>query len=238
MEHGRLQETFDRIVQSGAADNSAYRIILQDYINFHLILVIGGAVCAFFISIVTGFAWKRFIKNVRAKPNTTSKFELRAYLLFTLVGSASALIILMLVAINLSTVLAPQDGFEQAVADIAARRETRATALHEALNLWLLSGDQQVPAMLQQAVRDRLSWQLPKMVICGVLFATLSVIATLIWNALIKRSRTSENMAQPKQIILTLLGILALPAMFILLIMTLANGEASFAPITITLLSG
>lgn len=235
---GSLQETIDRIVKSGATDNLAYNIVFQDYVKFHLVFVIGGAVCLLAISILTGFAWWRFIKNVRAQANTISKFELRTYLLFALVGTLSALIILMFVIVNLGTVLAPQEGFELAIADIVARSGTKTAELHEAVNLWLVSGDGQVPEIVRQAVNDRLSWQQPKMVICGVLFVILSVFATIIWSALIKRSRSPKSMTESKWILLTLLGILALPVIFLLLIMTLANAEASFAPITISLLSG
>ena len=238
MEPGSLEETFRRIVQSGTTDNAAYSILRQDYIDFHLVLVIGGAACGFAILILAGLAWTRFVRHLRAKPNLTSKFELRAYLFFALFGSLSALIILLLVAINLGTVLAPQDGFEYAIAEIADRNGTRAAAIHEALNSWLASGDGQVPTIVQQAVNDRLSWQQPKMIICGLLFVILSVFARIIWSALIKRSRSPESMKEPKWILLTLLAILALPALFLLLIMTLANAEASFAPITISLLSG
>ena len=235
---GSLEETFDRIVQSGATDNPAYSIILQDFIEFHLVLVIGGAVCIFAISTLTVFAWRRFITERRSARRLISKFELSGYLLFALVGSLSVLIIATLVAINLSTVLAPQEGFEGAVADIAARSGSRAAAYREALNLWLASGDEQMPLTVQQAVNDRLSWQQPKMVICGALFVILSVFAAIIWSALIKRSRSPKSMEESKWILLTLLGISALPVIFLLLIMTLANAEASFGPITISLLSG
>jgi hypothetical protein len=53
------------------------------------------------------------------------------------------------------------------------------TAFSRVGEAWLQSGNAQLSPLLQHAIDDRLAWQRPKAVICGVLllaFVTLTVI--------------------------------------------------------------
>lgn len=234
-----LPETLARMADQGASDSPAYNILFQDYVDFHFVMVVGGAVCLCAILAMTGLASKKISASARGLQGPLTNFERRTYWLFGLAGTVTSLIMLLIVVGNLSTVLAPQDGFVHTFPDMrVAPSDVRRVALHEEVKLWLESDDPQIPSLFQRAVRDRLSWQQPKAVICGLLFLMLLVPTALLWNSLIRHSRLHNSMAKPKWVCLTILGIFALPIDFLLMLMALANTQASFAPLTLTLLSG
>jgi hypothetical protein len=89
--------------------------------------------------------------------------------------------------------------------------------------------------VLQNEVRDRLSWQRPKALVCSILLVVFAIFTTRLWRKLIN-SRASESRWRLKEKALIIMGVIAVPVTLLLMIMALANTQASFAPITLTLL--
>jgi hypothetical protein len=134
--------------------------------------------------------------------------------------------------------LDPQAGFAQSIPEFGTPQAgTHKAALHEAVAGWAQSGMATMPAMLQDTVRNRLSWQLPKAVICSGLFIVFAVITAHIWRSLIYARGNAATWGLKERVgIVT--GVLTVPITLLLMLMALANTQASFAPLTLTLLFG
>ena len=88
--------------------NPAYERLLQDYVDYHLALVVVGgfftlALLAFGVS-----SWVRFRRAPRG-------VERRTHLVFAVAGSTVGLLLAVVVAANLSNVLNPRQGLAGAI---------------------------------------------------------------------------------------------------------------------------
>lgn len=233
-----LSQTLFRIVSQGGGDIPSYNVLYQDYVKFHFIIFICGAIFLMLLLSMTAFAAKRVLFNARQQQPSVTRFEKRAFWLFVLAGIATSSIMLVIVLANLSTVIEPHQGFVRTFPDMhVAPSDARGMALHEEVKLWLESEDPKIPLLLQEAVRDRLSWQKPKAAISGLLLVILSALTALIWTTLLRRARLGYSLNKPSWVCLTALGIVALPIDFLLMLMLLANTQASLAPLMLTLIS-
>jgi hypothetical protein len=236
MNDSDLREVFARIAQSGSTEFPAYTILLEDYWNFHFVSVILVALSLCAMGAITGLVWARLLRKQHNQHDSLLGFERRAYILFSVTGSIVTLIMLVFFIANLGTVIAPQYGFLQTVPETSATIiEERPAGFNKAIKDWVESGSPQMPAILQQAVDERLSWQKPKAAICITLFIILAVGTTLLWQRLIQRSRNDVGLAGRKWQIITGFAVLALPIIFLLWLMAIANTQASIAPIMISL---
>jgi hypothetical protein len=231
MNSNPLQDTLYSIVKSGSHSNFAYNTLLYDYITYHAVIVIEGGVFALLLIVLSAYFWRRFKRTQKARI-----FEKRAYFCFGLLSTVVALLLVLLVAANLSSVLNPQAGFAQAIPDLSILQAgTQKAALYQVVNTWVQSGSTQMPSMLENAVRDRLSWQRPKAIVCSILLVVFAVFTTRLWQKLI-HSRSSKSLWSLKEKALLTTGVMAVPMTLLLMIMALANTQASIAPITLTLL--
>jgi hypothetical protein len=236
MNDSDLREIFTRIAQSGSTEFPAYTILLEDYWSFHLVFVVGAIVSLCCTVALTGLAWARLIQRKQNGRRPFPTFERRAHILFGVTGTIATLIMLVFFTANLGTVIAPQYGFLQTFPETSATIiEERPAGFNKAIKDWVKSGSPQMPAILQQAVDERLSWQQPKAAICITLFIILAVGTTLLWQHLIQRSRSDIGLAGRKWQIITGFAVLALPIIFLLWLMAIANTQASIAPIMISL---
>jgi hypothetical protein len=232
-----LQNTLYSLMQSGSRSNAVYNTLLHDYIKYHAVLVIEGGIFALLLIVLNVYFWRRF-KRTRKAETCNWTFEKKAYFCFGLVSTIVALFMLLIVAVNLSTVLNPQEGFAQVIQDLGTPQAGRQKAAHyQAVNTWVQSGIAHMPPVLQNEVRDRLSWQRPKAIVCSILLVVFAIFTTRLWRKLIN-SRASESRWRLKEKALIIMGVIAIPVTLLLMIMALANTQASFAPITLTLLFG
>lgn len=232
-----LRETFIRIAQTEANENPAYNLMLNDYINYHIVFVVGGLAYLCAILVVTFRSGKRLVDNAQGRGRSLSVFERRAFLLSSTMGTLIASIILVLVFANLSNVIAPTDGFLNSLPE-TVRSPTIADrpSVQEAVQSWAASGDAKMPAVLQQAVRDRLAWQQPKAIIFSILLI-ISIFASInLWSKILRNSDKCNNALEQKWKIRVIGGIFLIILGFILFILTIGNTEAAFAPITITVM--
>ena len=236
MNNDNLQNTLYHLAQSGSFSNPAYRTLLHDYTTYHAVLFIEGSIFTFLLIVLSIYLWQQFGR----KPKTATRswsFEKTTYFSFGLVSTVVALFMLLIVAANLSNVLNPQAGFIRSIPDLGAPQEgTQKAVLYQAVDIWARSGSVQLPPILQSEVNKRLSWQQPKAIVCSILLVLVAIFATNIWRKLIKVSRTSEALWGLKNKALITIGALAVPATLLLMLMALANTQASFAPIMLTLL--
>ena len=182
------------------------------------------------------YFWRKFMKLPKSNFRKWS-FEKKAYFGFGLGSIVMFLFMLLIVMANLSNVLNPQDGFKQTIPDIAVPQAgTQKALIYHAVNLWAKSGNDQMPSILQNEIKKRLSWQIPKAIICSVLLVVFFAFTNYIWQRLISFSQTSNPIWGRKEKVLIATGIVNISITLLLMLMALANTQASFAPITLTLL--
>jgi uncharacterized membrane protein YidH (DUF202 family) len=238
MNNNSLQNTLYNLAQSDSLSNPAFNALLQDYTTYHAVLFIEGGIFTLLLMALSVYLWQKFGRMPKnATRNWT--FEKTTYFSFGLVSAVVMLFMLLIVTANLSNVLNPQDGFIQSIPDLGTPQEgTQKAALYQAVDTWAQSGGVQLPPILQKEVDNRLSWQKPKAIVCSILLVLVAIFAMSIWRKLIKFSRASEAIWSLKEKALIAIGVLAVPVALLLLLMTLANTQASFAPIMLTLLFG
>ncbi|MGB8703166.1 MAG: hypothetical protein WCD18_27420 [Thermosynechococcaceae cyanobacterium] len=235
MDSDNLQNTLYCLMQSSAHSNPAYNTLLHDYIKYHGVFVIEGGIFALLLIVLSMYFWRRFERTRKAEACNWT-FEKKAYFCFGLVSTIFALLMLLIVAVNLGTVLNPQEGFAQVIQDLGIPQAgTQKAAHYQAINTWVQSGNAHMPPVLQNEVRDRLSWQRPKAIVCSILLVVFAIFTARLWRKLIN-SRASESMRRLKAKALITMGVIAVPVTLLLMIMALANTQSSFAPITLTLL--
>lgn len=237
MDNDDLQHTLANLMQSDSGSNPAYTTLVHDYTTYHAVLVVEGGMFALLITLLGVFFWRR-LKRARKAAMHTWTFERKAYLGFGLLSMVVALGMLVIVAANLSNVVHPQAGFAQSIPDLGTPQAgTHKAALHQAVATWVQSGSASMPSLLEDEVRERLAWQRPKAIACSIVFVVLAVVTARLWRKLI-HVRASETVWSLKAKVLVITGGLAIPATLLLMIMALANTQASFAPIVLTLLFG
>lgn len=231
-----LQNTLYKLAQSGLSDNPAYSALLQDYTKYHAVLFIEGSIFMLLFVMLSIYFWRKFMKLPKSNFRKWS-FEKKAYFGFGLGSIVMFLFMLLIVMANLSNVLNPQDGFKQTIPDIAVPQAgTQKALIYHAVNLWAKSGNDQMPSILQNEIKKRLSWQIPKAIICSVLLVVFFAFTNYIWQRLISFSQTSNPIWGRKEKVLIATGIVNISITLLLMLMALANTQASFAPITLTLL--
>jgi len=232
-----LQSTLSRLIQSGSGSNPAYTALLHDYTVYHAVLVIEGGMVALLLTVLSVSFWRRLKRAQNAEKHTWT-FERKAYLGFGLLSTLVTLGMLLIVAANISNVVHPQAGFAQSIPDLGTPQVgTHKAALHQAVATWVQSGNASLPSLLEDEVHNRLAWQRPKAIVCSLLFMVLAGFTAHLWRRLI-HLRASEAAWSLKEKALIITGGLAIPTTLLLMLMALANTQASFAPITLTLLFG
>ncbi|NJM48482.1 MAG: hypothetical protein HC860_21810 [Alkalinema sp. RU_4_3] len=226
-----LQNTIHNLMQSGSLSNPAYNRLLHDYIKYHAVLVAEGGIFALLLMVLSVYFWRRF-KKMRKAETRNWTFEKKVYFCFGLASTIATLLMLLIVMVNLGTVLNPQEGFAQSIPDLGTPQAgTQKAALYQAVNSWIQSGSAPMPSVLENKVRDRLSWQQPKSIVCSISLVVSAIFTARLWRKLIN-SRASKSMGRLKEKTLITIGVIAIPVTLLLMIMAVANTQASFAPIT------
>ncbi|KAB8141197.1 hypothetical protein F8S13_20575 [Chloroflexia bacterium SDU3-3] len=237
LDDNSLQQALSALVQSGSRANPAYDTLLGDYTLFHAVLAIEGGIFALLLGLLCWGCWRRLGQLRRAEAGRAA-FEQWVVIGFGLASAVAALALVVVVAANLSNVLDPQAGFAQAIPELGTPHAgTRQAAIHREVAAWARSGAAAMPAALRDALRDRLAWQLPKAIVCSGLLAVAAALTAALWRRLIRRAAQATQWG-PKAYAGIAAGVLAAPTTLLLMLMAMANTQASFAPITLTLLFG
>jgi hypothetical protein len=231
-----LQATLSSLTQAGAGANPAYTTLLHDYTTYHAVLVVEGGMFALLLIGLSIYVWRRF-KLTREAEGRRWTFERKTYFSFGMASAGFALFLLLIVAANLSNVADPHAGFAQALPDLGMPPAgSQKAALHQSVIEWVQADSSPIPSVLQNGVHDRLVWQLPKAIVSSILLVAFAVFTACVWQNLILDSRTRQARRSRKEKAHITMGVLAVPVTLVLMIMALANTQASFAPITLTLL--
>jgi hypothetical protein len=137
----------------------------------------------------------------------------------------------LIVAANLSTAADPLPGFLQA----AASPTPNSLEVDMAVTDWVRSGASATPAVVQAKVDDRVAWQLPKAIICGLLLVAFGALAVAQCRRLVRRSRAGEATPRRRERWAPMATVCAGLLMMVLFI---ANLQNALAPLTITVLGG
>lgn len=236
MNGNNLQDTLYGLIQSGSFSSPALNVLLNDYIRYHAVLFIEGGIFMLFLMGLSIHFWKQFFRMQKIH-SQAGAFEKRTYLCFGLVGTGASIFMLFIVMANLSNVVNPRAGFFQSIPDLGTPQAgTQKAALYEAVNDWVQSDSPDMPVILHMEVQKRLSWQQPKAIFCSILLVMAVVFTARIWKTLIVISRAGRPKGRLKEMALFSMGVTAVPVTLLLMILSLANTQASFAPITLTLL--
>lgn len=204
----------------------AFDRLLQDYVTYHLVFLLLGTPAALLIALVAAFAWRRVL-TLRARPEWRAERTLTTWL--AAVSTATGLFLCLVLVGNVSNVISPRQGFSSLVTTLPVPPQGgQLASVRSTADLWITSGRADVPQILTDHIRQRLAWQQPKAVMCGLLTLTLATLTIRRWRRL---------SGQPAFITRLALAA-AVPTIHLLTLMTLANTQAAFAPLTLTVING
>ena len=226
--HNRIREQRT----SGWQSNPAMKTLINDYATYHLVLVLAGGFLVLILLLLSIVFWVRFTKIPKAG-RFKWPFEKKVYFSFGLLSSIVSLFFALIVAANATNAFNPVPGFSL-LADSSSISTN--TVAGRALNEWIQSGNGNVPPVLEQKVQERIAWQRPKAIICGMLLVVFVVLSVRLWSALIRATRANEPKWQLKENTFFVAGIVTVAFSLLMMVMVVANMQAAIAPITITVL--
>jgi Ca2+/Na+ antiporter len=197
----------------------AYDLLLAADRNFHVAFLVVGGIFTLLLLLFSVFSWMRF---KRARRHT---FERRSYFSFGAVSLAFGLVMVVVTWGNVTSVVNP-------------RQTLSGTTLSRVGEMWLKSGSSQISPLLQHAINERLAWQRPKAVICGVLLVAFVTLAVFLWRTLIRQSVTGGPSRKLSRRLMLCAGILSAFSCLLLMLMVIGNTEGAFAPLFLTALYG
>lgn len=95
-----------------------------------------------------------------------------------------------------------------------------------------------MPKLIAASVDERLAWQRPKAVICSALLLAAVMLSARVWRAVIRQSRARREGWMRRDVGLLAAGLTAGPVCLLLMAMVIGNTQASFAPLSLTLVNG
>lgn len=231
-----LNETLHTTIrqhEDGWQTNHAMKALLNDYARYHLVfVVVGGAVTVGF-AVLAKHLWGRYRSARRDRPTSTAT-ERRLFFAGWLLSSFVVLSMGLLVFANTTNAINPVPGFMMA----SEHPTPNTTTVDAAVNTWIASGNRAVPALVEQKVRHRVSWQAPKALISALMFAVFAALTA--WNAktLIRRARMRTTQFGPHTSGLVVRQLMLVPLALLALVMFIGNTQGALAPLTISVLGG
>ena len=197
----------------------AYDQLLTADRNFHVVFLIVGGLFTLLLLLFSVFSWVRF---KRARRRT---FERRSYFSFGAVSLALGLIMAAVFWGNVTSVVNP-------------RQTLSGTTFSRAGQTWLQSGRAQISPLLQHAIDERLAWQRPKAVICGILLVAFVTLTVFIWQTLLRRSGAGRPFRKLSRRLMLGAGVLSAVSCLLLMLMVIGNTEGAFVPLFLTVQYG
>lgn len=212
--------------------------LVNDYIKYHVVLVVAGAflvVIFALLSIVFWAQWKRAPKTGKRKWT----FEKKAYFSFGVLSAVVGLLIALIAVVNATNIVDSRQGFSLLVDSLGTPKAGTAIArLYEAFNSWVQSGSTNIPPLIQRKIDARIAFHTTKALVCGILLILFAALSTSIWRALIKRSRVHEAKWRLIESVLFISGVATVTFSLLLMVIVVANMQGAFAPIKLTMLYG
>lgn len=238
MNNDNLQSTLSKLLQSGSRSNTALNTLINDYTEYHLVLVVVGGFVMLMFLLLSLFFWTQWKRAPRSGKRTWT-FEKKIYFSFGALSIVVGLVIAWFVAVDATNVLDPRDGFSFLVDSLGTPQAgTPMDKLYQAFNTWVQSGSTTIPSLVQEKIHERMAFHTTKAIVCGVLLVVCIALSTGIWSTLIKKSRVRESQWGLKERALFVSGVAAVILSLLLLVIVVANIQGAFAPITLTLLYG
>jgi hypothetical protein len=231
-----LQHTLSQLAESRSRSNPAFNELLNDYRNYHVVLLVFGGLVELLLVSFCAFAW---IKARRAPRTQTGRrsFEGRTYLAFALFTTVIGLAFALGLVANVTTVLNPWPGFDALVTSLASPQlGTHAAKLFDETNAWIQSGSVHRPAAVQAVVEHRLSWQRPRAIVSTILAVVFVLISAGIWSGLIERSRIHPTRRRVRERALTLVGTGTVVATLVFTVLAVSNMRGAIDPVAISVL--
>lgn len=233
-----LQTTLKALIQSGEKSNPALSRLISANTEYHFVLVVVGGLFVVALALLSVFFWKSFKKALKTN-SLKWTFEKKTYFGFSLISILISSFVALVVLANVNNVLNPQKEFLGAINMLGAPKAGSASdKRQQAFNMWLRSGSNQIPSLIQSKIDDRLAWQRPKAVICGVLLIAFLTLGTRIWHTLVQKSRMLGAKWKRQEVALLTAGVVTVFACLPLMLMVMGNTQASLAPLSMTLFFG
>lgn len=230
--NSQLQSTLSAFLNSGWQNNQALKVLVDDYVKYHIVLLVFGGMVLLISLVLTMYFWFKFARTAKIS-RFKWPFEKKVFFSFGLTLTLFSLFFALVFAANLSTVLKPLPGFTSLALSTTVPSDSQTGT---ELIQWAQSNDKTPPQALQQKVQDRISWQRPKAIICSLLLVIFTVVTVYIWSHLIKRSRMDGAKSTPKDRLLMIAGSGTFALCLLLAIMAVANAQGALAPYVISLL--
>ncbi|MBV9228498.1 MAG: hypothetical protein JOZ18_04225 [Chloroflexi bacterium] len=238
MNNDNLQSTLSKLIQSGSRSNPAMNILINDYTEYHVVLVVVGGFLVLIFILLSIFFWTQFKRTPKAAKRKWT-FEKKTYFSLGALCTVVGLLIALIVAVNATNVLNPQHGFSLLVDSLGTPKVgTQTDKLYQAFNTWIQSGSTNIPSLIQGKIQERMAFHTTRVIVGGVLLVVFVALSTGIWGTLIKKSRVRESKWGLKERALLVFGAATITFSLLLMVIVVANMQGAFAPITLTLLNG
>ena len=213
-------------------------MILADYVKYHQLFFIGSAL---FASWAAYYATRTLFILERGKlysPDSGLWSIRRALTVIFVSGLAATLLWIFLSLVNLSNVVEPEAGFANLTSTISEKSGRPQNAFDVAVTRWLQSSTEAIPAAVSEKIAERRSWQLPKAIICVIVLAAVVFLKYTLLAKIILRAETVINVDKVRRRLTSTSIYVLLPTEFVFMVLALANAQASFAPLILTLSAG
>lgn len=227
----------EEVILSVQNDNFVVNQLINDYVLYHLVFVI----IAILFLVLLVFAGIFFIKTFKALPKVAGNGFLERRIYFCLAaGTIMATVCLLLVtAGNVTNLVNPQRGFSGAVKMLRSAETATQKKLQQEFITWIDSESLDTPVFIQEKINQRLEWQKPKAIISSILLFTVVLLNIYIWRKLtLKLGDTGVIKDKKVKLILLIVGLTAIFTCLVLMLLVIANTQAVFAPLLLTLLFG
>ena len=227
-----LYELLTKLLSTEESKNPAFNYLLIDYAKYHYVMVILGGLSCIALAILSISQFNRlrisgwFISHLKTTRGKASLY------LSSLSGVLAISLGLILIG-NLGNALNPRAGFKNSL-DMLGNPSpgTKTAYLQQTYVEWIQSEKSTLPDYVSQVINERISWQLPKALICLLLLAIFIYLSILAWNPLLKETFQS---GKPRMRRLFATGVFLSFVCVLLLIMVIANIQGAIAPVSLSL---
>jgi hypothetical protein len=223
-----------RAVTDGRSSNPAVRTLVDDFVRFHAVM----AAMASLLGLALLFASVGRLRSYRRTRRLAvpgDRFERRVQIGFAGFFATFGALCCVIALANASTAWEPETGLVGAI-ELSSTPATGAVG-RQALD-WVNSGSPRIPPAIAAAVDTRHSWQRPKAIVCGVLSMLMVLLSTRQWRRMVHNARLPRRNRALKRTASMANGIGSVCLTTLLIVMAVANTQASIAPLTLSIFGG
>ncbi|WP_435164207.1 hypothetical protein [Paenibacillus glycanilyticus] len=227
-----LQNALSEVIESGSQANPALSAVIHNYAKYHAVLVIFGGLLVIIFALLSIRFWAKFKRNPHYNKSKWS-FEKKVYFSFGIMSLFITLLMALIVVANATNTFYPLHGFSLfidsfAISDGGSYKDEWRYAFIE----WIRSGNESIPAMIQQKINARIEFHAAKAFVCGALLIIFVALGLFLWNSLIKRSKAMGSKWRYIEKTYFISGIATVALSLLLMVMVVANTQGAIAPLT------